>query len=257
MHSFGDTTEIWFSLRWNVRFNKHLTKLFELFWASNFFCEKRELNDVEKFIIKFVSFRKIFLLHLLANTTMFAIGRCKDITCDQKVSSGQHTFLWEEKLVDDDIVRVDLISGQFLNQSLGFVERQELGNANADERRLFLKRKLTKLTDGAQETYRIFELSVDFSDDPTHGLQFREHILLRTSFTSHHTRHLRLSYNENAVSMYSNTVPDLSSARTASQGSLISQEPFPILWGKTKSEGYVPWARCQTRSQSIPWILHV
>jgi hypothetical protein len=188
---------------------------------------------------------------------MFAIGRFKDITGDQKVSSGRHTFLWEEKLVDDDIVRVDLISGQFLHQSLGFIKRQELGNANADESRFFLKRKLSKLTDRVQETYRIFELSVDFSDDPTHGLQFREHILLRTCFTSHHTRHLRLSNDENAVSMYINTVPDLSLAQTASQGSLISQEPFPILWGKIKSEGYVPWARCQTRSRSIPWILHV
>lgn len=48
------------------------------------------------------------------------------------------TGFGEEKLVDDDIVRVDLVRGEFLDEAFRLVQGQELGYADADERRLFL-----------------------------------------------------------------------------------------------------------------------
>ena len=46
-------------------------------------------------------------------------------------------FVWpfEEELVDDDVVRVDAALGQLLHQSLRLVQRQELGDTDANERR--------------------------------------------------------------------------------------------------------------------------
>ena len=44
-----------------------------------------------------------------------------------------------EKLVNDYVVRVDSILGKLLNETLGLVQREELGNANANESGLFLK----------------------------------------------------------------------------------------------------------------------
>ena len=41
----------------------------------------------------------------------------------------------EEQLVDDDVVSVDATLGQLLHQPLGLVQGQELGDADADERR--------------------------------------------------------------------------------------------------------------------------
>ena len=48
------------------------------------------------------------------------------------------TLLREEKLVDDDIMRIDLVLRQLLNQPLGLVQGKELGDADTDECRLFL-----------------------------------------------------------------------------------------------------------------------
>jgi len=60
-------------LRCDIRFDKHLTKLLEFFWASYFLGQKGKLNDMEKFVIEFMSFIKVFLLHLLTDTAMLAI----------------------------------------------------------------------------------------------------------------------------------------------------------------------------------------
>ena len=51
---------------------------------------------------------------------------------------GDVTFLWEEKLVDYDVVRVDFVGCELLDKALCFVEGEELGDADADERCLFL-----------------------------------------------------------------------------------------------------------------------
>lgn len=45
----------------------------------------------------------------------------------------------EHQLVDDDVVRVDAALGQLLDQPLRLVQRQELGDAHADEGGLFLE----------------------------------------------------------------------------------------------------------------------
>ena len=50
----------------------------------------------------------------------------------------QLTGLREQKLVHDDVVRVDFVRRQFLHQPLRLVQREELGYTHADERRLFL-----------------------------------------------------------------------------------------------------------------------
>lgn len=48
------------------------------------------------------------------------------------------TLFREEELVDDDVVRVDLVLGELLHETLRLVQRQELGDAHANERGLFL-----------------------------------------------------------------------------------------------------------------------
>lgn len=48
------------------------------------------------------------------------------------------TFLGEDQLVDDNVVGVDLVLRQLLNQSLGLIERQELGDADTDKGGLVL-----------------------------------------------------------------------------------------------------------------------
>lgn len=53
-------------------------------------------------------------------------------------------FTWplcirENKLVDNDVVRVDAALGQFLDQPLCLIQGEELSNTNTDEGRLFLR----------------------------------------------------------------------------------------------------------------------
>lgn len=47
--------------------------------------------------------------------------------------------VWEDELIDNDVVRVDLAFGQLLDQPLCLVQRQELGDAHTDESRLLLQ----------------------------------------------------------------------------------------------------------------------
>jgi hypothetical protein len=58
-----------------VRLNEHLAKLFQLLRATDFLREQRKLDNMEEFVVKFVGFVQILLLHLVANVTMFAVGR--------------------------------------------------------------------------------------------------------------------------------------------------------------------------------------
>lgn len=48
------------------------------------------------------------------------------------------TFLRENELINHDVVRINLVLCELLNQSLGFVERQEFGDADADKGGLVL-----------------------------------------------------------------------------------------------------------------------
>lgn len=49
-----------------------------------------------------------------------------------------HTFLGEEELIDDNVMRVNLVGCQFLYEALGLVQGQELRNAHANEGGFFL-----------------------------------------------------------------------------------------------------------------------
>lgn len=44
----------------------------------------------------------------------------------------------EQKLIDDDVVRVDLVLGELLYETLGLVEREKLRYAHTHECSLFL-----------------------------------------------------------------------------------------------------------------------
>ena len=50
----------------------------------------------------------------------------------------RRTALGEEQLVDDDVVRVDFVRGQFLYETFRLIQGQEFGYADADECGLFL-----------------------------------------------------------------------------------------------------------------------
>ena len=54
------------------------------------------------------------------------------------VSTGRRTLLGEKKLVDDNVVRINLILRQFLDKSFRLVKRQELGYTDTDKSRLLL-----------------------------------------------------------------------------------------------------------------------
>lgn len=56
-----------------VRLDEHLAKLLQLLWPSDFFREKRKLDDVEKFVVKFVCLVEILLLHRVSDAAVFAI----------------------------------------------------------------------------------------------------------------------------------------------------------------------------------------
>ena len=62
-------------LWWHVRLNEHLAKLFQLLRATDFLREQGKLDNMEKFVVKFVGFVQVLLLHLVANVTVFAVGR--------------------------------------------------------------------------------------------------------------------------------------------------------------------------------------
>ena len=111
----------------------------------------------------------------------------------QPVIARPLTLLWEDQLVDDDVVCVNLVRRQFLDESLRLVQRQELGNADADESGLvlhvenisqpFIMPNLLSI-----QTYRVLELGVDLSDDCSHRVEFCKHIFLGSS--PQHRAHL-------------------------------------------------------------------
>src|SRR6266851_2383360 len=91
-----------------------------------------------------MGFSQVFLLHAVAYPAMFAIRLCGAIPDKTgqitrcRMFFCQLTGLREQKLVHDDVVRVDFVRRQFLHQPLRLVQREELGYTHADERRLFL-----------------------------------------------------------------------------------------------------------------------
>lgn len=56
-----------------VWLNEHLAELLQLLRTADFLSEKRELDDMEEFLIKFMGLVEILLLHGVPNTAVFAI----------------------------------------------------------------------------------------------------------------------------------------------------------------------------------------
>jgi hypothetical protein len=54
--------------------------------------------------------------------------------------AAQHTWLWEKQLVDDNVMRVDAVCRELLDEPLGLIQREELGDADANECGLLLSR---------------------------------------------------------------------------------------------------------------------
>lgn len=85
----------------------------------------------------------------------------------------------ENKLVDDDVVRVDAALGQLLDQPLCLIQREELSDTHTDEGGLFLMdvKKVGK-GDGLQHIHRKiclnFLCKVKFST-LNHAVQWRFH----------------------------------------------------------------------------------
>lgn len=97
---------------------------------------------MEKFVVELVCFVEILLLHLLTHFAMLAVGRCRRVVSVGGVGHGERrTVLGKEQLVDDDVVRVDFVRRQFLYETFRFIEGQEFGYADADERGLFLRKR--------------------------------------------------------------------------------------------------------------------
>lgn len=66
----------------------------------------------------------------------------------------------ENELVDDDVVCVDATLGQFLDQPLRLVQRQELSDAHADEGGLFLGAGEVEKRKPLQNTNRALSISL-------------------------------------------------------------------------------------------------
>lgn len=65
---------------------------------------------MEKLVVEFMGLPQILLLHLLSDPAVLAIRACSNISESATfVNERQRTFLWEEKLVYDDIMRVNLV----------------------------------------------------------------------------------------------------------------------------------------------------
>ncbi|KAG5457649.1 MAG: hypothetical protein BJ554DRAFT_2279, partial [Olpidium bornovanus] len=61
-----------------------------------------------------------------------------DATAGYQFRGDALTLLWEKQLVDDDVVRVNIVRSEFLNHAFRLVEREKLGDADADKRRFVL-----------------------------------------------------------------------------------------------------------------------
>lgn len=67
-------TSYYVLLRWRIWLDEHLAKVFQLLRATDFLSEQRKLDDVEEFIVKFMGFVQVFLLHLMTHIAMLAVG---------------------------------------------------------------------------------------------------------------------------------------------------------------------------------------
>jgi hypothetical protein len=83
---------------------------------------------MEKLVVKLVSFFQVLLLHAVAHSAMFAIGRLwgnrrsMNISSYRRAASCLLTGLWKQQLIYDDIVRVDFVRSEFLYKPFRLVQ---------------------------------------------------------------------------------------------------------------------------------------
>ena len=57
-----------------IRLYEHLAKFLQFLRPADFFREKRELDYVEEFVVKFMSLVEILLLHSVSYAAVLAVG---------------------------------------------------------------------------------------------------------------------------------------------------------------------------------------
>ena len=183
---------------------------------------------------------------------------CSQLSPDHELSThrltGRLTGFREEKLIDDDIVRVNLVRCQFLDKTFSLVKWQELRDANTNKGRLFLPRQTRYVWSGkSKKTYGIFKLSVDFCKDFSHCFQFGKHVFLGCSTTKHRL-HLQISRNGVNVGCY---WPVEALVRIDQTSRWVFQVLFQGQRGKTRIVKCVPSELYQIRWLRIPSIWRV
>lgn len=85
---------------------------------------------MESILVQIESLLEVFLLHLLPDSTLLAVVAYIDSQLQSHMTLGSRrnslTWFGEEQLVDNDVMRVDLVVGELLNETLCLVQRQEL-----------------------------------------------------------------------------------------------------------------------------------
>lgn len=117
---------------------------FQLLGPPDFFSEQGHLDDVE-LVVQLFNLIQVFLLHLPPRVALLAfVG-----------------FFREQQLVDHDAMGINLIARQLLYHSFSLVEREELGDADADESR----------------HVGVLELAVDFGNGLSEGLKLLREVV--------------------------------------------------------------------------------
>ena len=100
------------------KFHQICHSLLKPLLPSHLFHQQGHLDHIE-LIIKLLNLLQILLLHLPPRIALLTII----------------ALLGKQQLVDDNGMRIDLIRRQLLDHPLRLIQRQELGNANADKGR--------------------------------------------------------------------------------------------------------------------------
>ena len=130
---------------WLITLEQEPAELLQQVKAAYLLVELRVDDDVEV-VVNLLDLREVFVLHLPPCLTFLAVlGR-----------------VWEEHLIDDDILDVDLLLGELDRQAFRLVHRQELRYADGDERGLLW----------------VLELLVDLFDLGLHAVHSVEQFLL-------------------------------------------------------------------------------
>lgn len=135
-------------IRTNLMFarmeRKSQDSLFKPVLAPDLVNKQRHLDHV-KLLVQLLNLLEVLFLHLPPRIALLA----------------GVVLLGEQQLVDDDAVGVNLVTAQLLNHPLRLVQRQELGDAHADE----------------SGEVGVLELRVDLADGGAQVLHLLQHVV--------------------------------------------------------------------------------